>query len=501
MQSSTFTVTVNDGTGTGDSAAAMSTVNVEVPTGPNGWDIWTGAGGNSSWGNGENWSLGQPPGSEDVAYIDAVNASPGITTISDDLAGTSQTVAQLIIRGGTTLDISDSPNSGISFEVAGNVGGGFKSAMYNAGTIDVQNVTLDVVGDTTNSGTIQADGLDGIVTFGAVDVQNAGGTILALGEGAVDLNGTYVQNGTLSLSSGSSVDIETDVDGTGIPVVLDDVTVIGVNQNKSPASTIEVGISTSATLMLQDGTSITHGTLQIESGGTVDIEHVQNTGLNDATLDDVSVVGEDSSSTIEVGVSSTATLTLDDGTVIAGAALTVGGDGTLHIEGSATLDGVTVDNSGTIQVDQAQGPTPTTLTLDDGTSISGGALNVGSVGTLLIAAGSDDIGATLDGVNVTNYGTIQIGSSGGGAQDPTLILDNGTSITGGALTIESGNTLTLEGASITNTAITFAGTGDTLNIDAIRALTAPAPSPALPPAMRSISLRPPASVSATTTAS
>ena len=130
-----------------------------------------------------------------------------------------------------------------------------------------------------------------------------------------------------------------------------------------------------------------------------------------------------------------AILTLDDGTAITGGTMTVGfssegggGNGTLDIEGSATLDGVTVINTdGTINVDA--NTQLTTLTLDDGTSIGGGALMIGPSGVLDIVAGSNGgSGATLNGVFVTDHGALDVASG-------AALALSGATISGGTVNL------------------------------------------------------------------
>ncbi len=154
----------------------------------------------------------------------------------------------------------------------------------------------------------------------------------------------------------------------------------------------------------------------------------------------------------------TAILTLDDGTTISGGGtLSIGGHGELDVEvgavqggnsgfgsSDATLDGVAVTNDGTIDVDlKASGAI---LALDDGTTITGGALSIGGSGTLEITYGASGAGATLDGVQVGNAGTIQVGTNTAG--DPTLTLDDGTTTTGGTLSIGGGDTLDIEAGTV-----------------------------------------------------
>jgi hypothetical protein len=119
---------------------------------------------------------------------------------------------------------------------------------------------------------------------------------------------------------------------------------------------------------------------------------------------------------------------LDDGTTISGGTLTIENSSSeLDIEAStgATLDGVTVVNTagGTLNVD----PGKATLILDDGTTMTGGNLDIGSKGTLDVEAGSNGDGATLDGVNITNDGVLQVAHR---APDVQASLNNAsTSIT------------------------------------------------------------------------
>ncbi len=123
-----------------------------------------------------------------------------------------------------------------------------------------------------------------------------------------------------------------------------------------------------------------------------------------------------SSGEIDIGVTSGAILTLDDGTTITGGNLVIGDgqSGELKIEANgtntsgATLDDVSVQNFGTIQVDIGQQPVD--LVLSDGTTVSGGTLSIGGSGEVEIAVGSgiNGNGATLDGVTVNNQGLLRV---------------------------------------------------------------------------------------------
>ena len=100
-----------------------------------------------------------------------------------------------------------------------------------------------------------------------------------------------------------------------------------------------------------------------------------------------------------MGVTSAATLLLDDGTTITGGAISIGNSGVLDIGGvhavgnsDATLDGVTVSNDGNIQIDlQDEGAI---LTLDGGTTIEHGGLTIDDIVLLDIETGAQNPGAT-----------------------------------------------------------------------------------------------------------
>ena len=175
-------------------------------------------------------------------------------------------------------------------------------------------------------------------------------------------------------------------------------------------------------------------------------------GLNNlgASLDGVQV---DNLGAIQIGttVAEDPTLTFDDGTTIGGGELSINSGSALDIEvgpggqggasgtgyPDATLDGVSVANNGTINVDLAA--LGAILTLDDGATIEGGTLTIGTSegngsGTVDIELGPNDVtdpDARFDGVTVNNYGVIEVGQSA----SATLLLDDGTTVYGGSLLI------------------------------------------------------------------
>ena len=206
-------------------------------------------------------------------------------------------------------------------------------------------------------------------------------------------------------------------------------------------------------------------------------------------------------------------LTLQGGVAVVGG--TLANSGTVEIEGSsgATLDGVTVTGSGTIQVDGIISQTTTPLVLEDGTNITGGKLTMGPVGALAVKTAG---GATLNDVDVTNGHSIEIlpaasscstslrrlpmpaarsrstaparwtlndatitggtindysqaaasGSIIAGDIDITgSSAINGASLNNGQVTIESHQTLTLDGDTVTGTSFADTASGATIQID------------------------------------
>ncbi|MFZ0422007.1 MAG: hypothetical protein WAL80_03930 [Xanthobacteraceae bacterium] len=342
----------------------------------------------------------------------------------------------------------------------------------------------DQQGDGTYTNNYGANGInDNGEVIGSYSSNDEGGYVPFLynpGAAASTLlldDGTLVSGNTLILGGNVTLDVELGGSG-GNGATLDGVTMAN-------GGAIEVDLSASgAILTLDDGTTITGGTLDIEhTGSALDIT-LGSHGGNGATLDDVAVT---SAGTIAVDpTASGAILTLDDGTSITGGTLTVGQLGTLDIGaaggggavGDPTLDGVTVtlesngSATGTIAVDPSG--LGEILTLDDNTTISGGKLTISSAGVVDIVMGNvgQGSGATLDGVSVTNGNAINVDPTASGA---VLTLDDGTTITGGTLSIGSagelviGSNLNDNGATLYETGIDNAGTisidaGTTLNL-------------------------------------
>jgi hypothetical protein len=341
--------------------------------------------------------------------------------------------------------------------------------VINADNASADNLMIDTGGNTiVNHGLMEATGGGTLVL--SSDVDNSCGTIEAAGcNSSVVLNPITISNGTLTIDPHSALEISVGNDDSG-NTTLDHVSV--ANNGHISVDVTDSG----AILTLDDDTTITGGCLTISPQGALDIATGNDGSGHGATLDGVAVTN---GGNINVDVTdSGAILTLNDDAAISTGTLTVGTHGVVDVETGvagtghgATLDGVGVIDNGALDVGDSLTASGAILTLDDGTSVTGGGagtmtINFGN--TLAVEKGTSDChnGATLDGVIVQDNGTIDIGHAATGA---ILTLDDGTTMNGGgsaALTIHAGSTLDVEngpnggGATLDDVHITDCGAFD-----------------------------------------
>jgi fibronectin-binding autotransporter adhesin len=313
----------------------------------------------------------------------------------------------------------------------------------NAGTIEItakSSIENDTFGNnqlTVDSGVVLT--LDGTTITGGT-VSNTGATLMVDATTTLTLQGGIIVSGGRLANSGT-VKIEASSGAT-----LDGVTVIG-----SGVIQVDGATSPAVALVLDDGTSITGGTLSIGPVGTVDVEYGSNGPSHGATFDGVAV-NNTNGGTFEVGethVSGTVIALLDDGTTINSGVLTIGSFGAVDVEyGSngpshgAIFDGITLNNKngGMFEIGETSASGTVVTLLDDGTIINGGALTIGSFGAIDIEYGSNDPshGATFDSatVNNNNGGTFEVGETSASGS-VVVLLDDGTTVNGGTLTVGS----------------------------------------------------------------
>jgi hypothetical protein len=298
------------------------------------------------------------------------------------------------------------------------------------------------------------------ITTGAGLTIDQGSTVsdteLVLNVASLTLNDVTIDNTVIANdSSGGTVELTGQVLVTGGAIenaLQVDVSGAGNVFDDVTVSNVRAGtIDVTGVLKLENGTAIHDGTLN--NSGTIDVET-----SGGATLDGVSV--DNSGGTIEVDDSSspaTVTLTLDDGTTISHGDVTIGDIGILEVSGEAgaALYDVTVDNSGVIQLDEGS-----KLVLD-GSTVNGGAIT--DNGTIVIDKSKTLKlnGVALSGGRINNSGTVEITGSGSIEND---LFANAAAV----LLIDAGKTLTLDGTTITGGDVTSHGA---VNVDAGKTLT------------------------------
>ena len=346
--------------------------------------------------------------------------------------GTANTVGTPTIVGSTssttTIDVSDGVNTATIVLDGHYTTGNLQLSSFSSGGVTGTAITInnDVWNGTNwSSGTPTANTFaaiapgaaltvsSGIIAAGLV-VEGTSATVSVTGAADLDVTGALINSGTISVGQDASLTVTGDVDNYG---------------------TIEA--SDGGTLVLDTAPAINSGTIEVMGGATLQLDDsVDNTGGT------ISASGSSSS------------LTLDEGMTLTNGALTVGSGATLFVEGAgATLDGVTVTNSGIINVD-LHTITTTPLILDDGTTITGGTLSVGPAGEVEIqgtGAGATlgDVAMTLAGT-ATTTGTISVGSG------KTLTLAGTDTIAGGAFGVFTGSAQAAAGNSVLLTNVSIA---------------------------------------------
>ena len=315
----------------------------------------------------------------------------------------------------------------------------------NYGTLNFEGRSALKSGQLDNAGNVNVSG-SGVVFHGE--------TVTNTGAGGIDISGTLTLLDASSIANGES-NAET-VEREASLTLLD-------------KSHISGGLVANYGTLNLDGRSALKGG-QLDNTGSLNVsgrgvvfngEIVSNTGdgaidiTGALTLQDASSIanGEGNKETVE----SKGSLTLSDTSSIVGGALSNAGNVYIEASTGATFDGVKVDNfSGTIHIDAAE--KSATLILDDGTSITGGHLDIGGAGELVVSTVD---GATLSGVTVENWGLVQVDEGSILALNGSKI-ENGTVVNDGI--IDSTGASAIDAHSLINDGVIKALSG-TLTID------------------------------------
>jgi hypothetical protein len=398
------------------------------------------------------------------ATIEAGGKGSSVTFDRDHLDNFGRIEAEQ--GGDVAFDKSDIDNAvGGSIEAAGR-GSRFtfdRDQVDNSGTIDAAwgGLALFEDSDITNQrgGEIEADGRGSQLGFEDDHIHNSGvieaddqseirftqssidngrnATIEADGSGSgIEFDRSHVDNsGQIEAGQGGTVSFDkTDIDNSGGVIVadgkdstvdFDDSDVFGGKLTSTKGGLIQVqGTSTFGDLTITSGTQV-----DVDGGSTLELTG----GIDNFGTISVEFRGELDLvwATVDGGLIENHSVidvfhtdSLENLTV-AGGDMVVERGATLHIERTVYLDGVDVTNKGGIIVDA---PNAATLVMEDGTTIVGGQLTINGNGTLDVEHGDNHGGpyeAVLDGVAVTNEGAIDVGQS----STATLLMDHGTAIT------------------------------------------------------------------------
>lgn len=426
--------------------------------------------------------------------------------------------------GNVTVDASGKLTvNGASISGAGTVTGNGEidltgGAVLSGGILN-NNATLNVSGadnaldDETvaNAGTIEVLANGALAIDQGSTVDNASGNLIVDGNAALTLDHATISGGAIKGAGTIDVTGASRIDGgatlsistvtAGAALTLDGVTVSGTDITDKSSVTID------GTVKLKDGATIkggpitNNGTLEIAGAATLLNDVVTNTGhtitvdggqtltlsgteISGGTIDNYSGV---QGGTIDLAGNSK----IDGNATLNKGAVTVGNGFTLTF-GDATLAGTAIANHGTVKVDASK-----KLTLA-GASLTGGALTVTGTlassgtstmtdasvmnnglieaigGVLTLAAttsasiaNADTLRANgaeldIDHEAVSNTGTLA--AIGGGTLKLTALTVTNT---GGTVSVESGSTLDLVGATVDGGTVTIAGTLESTGTSAI----------------------------------
>ncbi|WP_424173833.1 beta strand repeat-containing protein, partial [Bradyrhizobium sp.] len=411
------------------------------------------------WSVGSNWSSGTVPTATDDAIIPAQNIAGGsglydviiqipavarnLMLNADDTTGgqvtndSTLTIGEVLtIFNNGVLDNLATVNIGQTTELLD------ESLLQNSGLIRLgQGGDFEGASSVTNSGTIE---IAGGTLNGQVDITNSGGVINVDDGAMLTLSGATIDGGTINDGTviGTSSPAFGIIDVTGLSSIsnasLNDGGVIVANgvtlrlDHDTVNGTTFTDTASGATIQIDDGTVLTLTGATI-NGGAIDDGTASGTG-EPVLFGRIAVTGPSTISNAflnngGVTIASAVTLTLSNdtvtGTTFTDAASSAGDS---LVQDSSAISGTF---AGTIDISGA-------VTFQNGVEVNSGAMWIATGATLDIENPVTGIGATLNDVYVMNSGTIQVDSSGPGTTIISLVLDGGTTVTGGTLLIHVG---------------------------------------------------------------
>nr|WP_249152443.1 VCBS domain-containing protein [Bradyrhizobium liaoningense] len=331
------------------------------------------------------------------------------------------------------LDTSVLTNAG-SLTLAAGGDFGSQTTITNFGTLDLSGGTLNLLGTVTNTGgTFEVDsGATLLLDSGTID----GGAVTVAG--TLELDGTsFVKNGTLGNSGAVDVNGTAEFDNETVNNAGGTITIAAAGALVLNGTTVTGGTVTDNGGIHVTGNSAVNGASV--SGGGITVDATKTLTLNNTTVSNSTITDN---GTVKVDASKTLNVT---NTSITGGALSV--SGTLKSSGTSSATNTAITNNSVIEAIAGL------LTLSATTSVA-----IANSGTLRANGGELDI----SGEAVTNTGTLAA------INDSTLKLVSTTvTNTGGAVSVESGSTLDLAGATIAGGTLTIAGTLESTGTSAI----------------------------------
>lgn len=424
-------------------------------------DSWTGAGGNSSWSNGANWSTGKVPGSGDSVCIQLSNAA-----VSDDQNNGS--ILNLTLGSTNSLTLPAVPNTNNSLSING-------LSIDNSGQIIIPAPAVNFGGSClfiSSGGTTTLSG-GGTVTFYA----NSFGSDCIQGAGP---NGILLNQDTIQGSG--SFDMTFNNAGTGVINADQSGAQLTVGRNNNDGASTNGGLieATNGGQLLMGSLTLNNVGGTITASGTNSFVQLEGEGQGGETF--TGGTWTTSSGGVIQVVDTTVTLDGTDGNTITNSGTMELVDGAPHPGGN--FQG-TINNTGSLQVESRGNgitlniPSNQTLTLTgsgnvtmgDGTSNSYNNQNFISGGngpaTLVNESTIEGTGTIENGIAVNNSGTMNANVPTGSNNLQLLVtrLDSGAMTNTGTVEATNGGALILGAISLANTGgtVSASGTGSYVN--------------------------------------
>nr|WP_311985807.1 VCBS domain-containing protein [Bradyrhizobium canariense] len=341
----------------------------------------------------------------------------------------------------------------------------FNDVVTNTGTVSVDGgQTLTLSGTEISGGAVNGAGIIDVIVASKIDGGATLSTAAVTADAKLTLDGITVSGSTITDNAGIELDNTVKLqDGAGIQGGA--VANIGTLKIAGAATLLNDIVTNTGTVTVDGGQTLTLSSTEISGGavngvGTIDV-------IGSSKIDQSATL-----STAAVTVESGVILTLDDVTV---AGTAIANHGTVKVDASSklTLNGASL-TGGALIVSGTLNSTGTTAITD--ANISNNYLIEATLGALTLLAttsassiANDGIlranGAELDinGEAVTNTGTLAAIDHG----TLKLIGMKATNTGSGTVSVESGSTLDLQGATIDGGTVTIAGMLESTGTSAI----------------------------------